>query len=82
MEEQAAKYQPPKRELPEWAKVIIDNRGDVLARAGSPTDAAAVLGGQSLDEQRQAMELRLSHDVEEMLDATLGPDKVRAEAAG
>ena len=61
------------------AIAIIDNHGNVLARNGS----AAGLGGgaENADEMRQAMELRLSRQVEEMLDASLGPNKVRAEAA-
>ena len=61
------------------AIAIIDNRGDVLARAGAPIGASALATTE--DELRQSMELRLSHEVEEMLDASLGPDKVRAEAA-
>jgi flagellar M-ring protein FliF len=58
---------------------IIDSRGTVLSRAGQPTgpDAAA----QTEDEVRQATELRLSRAVEEMLERTVGPGKVRAEAA-
>lgn len=62
------------------AMAVIDNRGNVLVRAGSPT-GATLAGGGTADELRQAMEMRLSHQVEEMLDASLGPDKVRAEAA-
>ena len=61
------------------AIAIIDNRGNVLVRAGNPTSNALV-GDGTAEELRQTMELRLSHQVEEMLDASLGPDKVRAEA--
>ena len=61
------------------AIAIIDNRGNVLVRAGNPTGNELV-GNGTADELRQTMELRLSHQVEEMLDASLGPDKVRAEA--
>ncbi len=61
------------------AIAIIDNRGDVLARAGAPVGGVGV--ANTAEEMRQAMELRLSHQVEEMLDASLGPDKVRAEAS-
>ncbi len=58
---------------------VVDSRGDVLARAGQPT---GVLGAaRSVDELRQATELRLSRAVEEMLTPTLGADHVRAEAA-
>ncbi len=58
---------------------VIDNRGDVLARAGAPVGP----GGSSLSaaEIRQATELRLSRAVEEMLERSLGPGHVRAEAA-
>lgn len=58
---------------------IIDSRGNVLARAGMP---AGVLGSAtSVDELREATELRLARSVEEMLEPTLGADRVRAEAA-
>ncbi len=61
------------------AVAIIDNHGSVLARNGSALgDTGAAT---SFDEMRQAMELRLARQVEEMLDASLGPDKVRAEAS-
>ncbi len=58
---------------------VIDSRGDVLARAGAPVGP----GGSSLSaaEIRQATELRLSRAVEEMLERSLGPGHVRAEAA-
>ncbi len=59
---------------------IIDNRGNVLVRAGNPTSPNLV-GNGTADELRQTMEMRLSHQVEEMLDASLGADKVRAEAS-
>ena len=58
---------------------IIDNRGNVLARAGQPTGAMGAARG--VDEMRQATELRLAHAVEEMLEPTLGAEHVRAEAA-
>jgi flagellar M-ring protein FliF len=58
---------------------IVDSRGDLLARAGDASGpAAAALSG---DEVRGATELRLSHAVEEMLERTLGPGHVRAEAS-
>ncbi len=57
---------------------IIDNRGNVLARAGNPVDGGSV---QSVDELRQATELRLARAVEEMLEPSLGAEHVRAEAA-
>ena len=58
---------------------IIDNRGSVLARAGNPVDGGG--SAQSVDELRQATELRLARAVEEMLEPSLGAEHVRAEAA-
>ena len=57
---------------------VVDSRGDLLARAGKPDGPAAAAA--TADEQRHAAELRLSHAVEEMLERTLGPGHVRAEA--
>ena len=58
---------------------IIDSRGDVLARAGQPTGALGAAG--TVDDLRQATELRLDRAVEEMLEPAIGADHVRAEAA-
>ena len=58
---------------------IVDARGNVLSRAGEPTGVMA--GAQGTEEIRRATELRLSHAVEEMLERSLGPGRVRAEAA-
>lgn len=58
---------------------IVDARGNVLSRAGEPTGIIA--GIQGTEEIRRATELRLSHAVEEMLERSLGPGRVRAEAA-
>ena len=58
---------------------IVDNRGSVLARAGNPVDGAGT--AQSVDELRQATQLRLARAVEEMLEPSLGAEHVRAEAA-
>ena len=58
---------------------VIDSRGNVLARAGQPTGALGA--AHSVDELRQATELRLAHAVEEMLEPTVGLEHVRAEAA-
>ena len=58
---------------------VVDSRGGVLARAGQPTTAAAA--AQSADEMKRASELRLSRAVEEMLERSLGPGRVRAEAS-
>ena len=57
---------------------IVDTHGNLLARAG---DVAGAGADASLDELRRATELRLSRAVEEMLEPTLGPGRVRAEAA-
>lgn len=57
---------------------VVDARGDLLARAGQPvTQMTAAL---SSEEVRRATELRLSRAVEEMLERSLGPGRVRAEA--
>ncbi len=59
---------------------VIDNHGSVLARNGAA--ASDELGSPgSVEELRQVMEARLSRSVEDMLDASLGPNKVHAEAA-
>jgi flagellar M-ring protein FliF len=58
---------------------IVDSRGNVLARAGSPTTVGA--NSQGTEDVRRATELRLQHAVEEMLERSLGPGRVRAEAA-
>ncbi|MCQ8279931.1 flagellar M-ring protein FliF [Acetobacteraceae bacterium KSS8] len=58
---------------------IIDNHGTVLARAGAPFGADGAAG--TAEEQKHAMEMRLSRAVEEMLEPSLGADHVRAEAA-
>ena len=58
---------------------LIDSRGNLLARAGQPSAAAAL--SHSTEELRHATELRLARSVEEMLEGTLGPGRVRAEAS-
>ena len=58
---------------------IIDSRGNLLARAGEATGAAAEV--QSAEEMRHATETRLSRAVEDMLERSLGPGRVRAETA-
>ncbi len=57
---------------------VIDSRGNVLSRAGMPTGPAAA--AQSTEEIRRATELRVARAVEEMLERSLGPGRVRAEA--
>ena len=58
---------------------VIDSRGTLLARAGQPTEADA--GLQTGEEIRHATEVKLSHAIEDMLERSLGPGHVRAEAA-
>lgn len=58
---------------------VVDSRGDLLARAGEPTGPTTE--ALTTEEVRRATELRLSRAVEEMLEKSLGPGKVRAEAA-
>ncbi len=58
---------------------IVDSRGDVLSRAGEPSGPAGA--AQGFDEIKRATELRLSRAVEEMLERSLGPGRVRAEAS-
>lgn len=57
---------------------IVDSRGALLARGGQALAGPAAATSQ--DEMRRAQELRLSRAVEEMLERTLGPGRVRAEA--
>ena len=57
---------------------VVDSRGNLLARAGQPTGPAAT--AQSADELKRAGELRLARAVEEMLERSVGPGRVRAEA--
>jgi flagellar M-ring protein FliF len=54
---------------------VVDNRGELLARAGR-SDAASATD----EDARRGIEQRLDLAVEEMLGRTLGPGHVRAEA--
>jgi flagellar M-ring protein FliF len=58
---------------------VIDARGDLLARAGEPVGQLSA--ALSAEEIKRGMELRLSRAVEEMLERSLGPGRVRAETA-
>ena len=58
---------------------IVDSRGNLLARAGQPTSGVAA--AQSGEEMKRASEARIARAVEEMLERSLGPGRVRAEAA-
>ncbi len=57
---------------------IVDNRGALLARGGQAL--AGPGAAQSQEEIRQGQQLRIARAVEEMLERTLGPGRVRAEA--
>jgi flagellar M-ring protein FliF len=57
---------------------VIDSKGNVLARAGEPAGQAETSAGAA--EIRRGIEVRLARAVEEMLERSLGPGRVRAEA--
>ncbi len=57
---------------------VIDSKGNVLARAGEPAGQAESSAG--VTEIRRGLEVRLARAVEEMLERSLGPGRVRAEA--
>lgn len=58
---------------------IVDSRGDLLARAGQPT--TQFTEAATAEEVRHTTELRLARAVEDMLEKTLGPGRVQAEAS-
>ncbi|WP_372617916.1 flagellar basal-body MS-ring/collar protein FliF [Falsiroseomonas sp.] len=58
---------------------IVDSRGELLARGGQPLAGPAA--AQTGEELRRAQELRLARAVEDLLERSLGPGRVRAEAA-
>jgi flagellar M-ring protein FliF len=57
---------------------IVDSRGELLARGGQALAGPAA--AQSQEEIRRAQEMRIGRAVEELLERTLGPGRVRAEA--
>ena len=61
---------------------IVDSRGALLARGGQALVGASAgpAATQSQEEIRRAQELRLGRAVEELLERSLGPGRVRAEA--
>ncbi|MBV1799250.1 flagellar M-ring protein FliF [Siccirubricoccus sp. G192] len=61
---------------------IVDSRGELLARGGQALAGPAAAQGIALsqEEMRRAQQLRLARAVEELLERTLGPGRVRAEA--
>jgi flagellar M-ring protein FliF len=57
---------------------VVDDRGVLLARGQADGDDAAAAASTS-DEMRRSYEQRVSRAIEELLERTLGPGKVRAE---
>lgn len=57
---------------------LTDSRGTLLARAGQP--AGPLGAAATLEEMQHAAERRLAQAVEEMLERSLGPGHVQAEA--
>ncbi|MCQ4163032.1 flagellar M-ring protein FliF [Roseomonas sp. GC11] len=56
---------------------VVDNRGELLSRAGQAGATGLV---QTQEELRRGQELRMARSIEEMLERILGPGRVRAEA--
>jgi flagellar M-ring protein FliF len=56
---------------------VVDERGDLLARAGDDTEGG-VLPSRA-EEYREAYESRLERRIEDLLERSLGPGRVRAE---
>lgn len=59
---------------------IIDSRGRLLARAGSEDADAAILASNA-DEMRRAYEQRLTQQIEQLVEQSVGYGKVRAQVA-
>lgn len=59
---------------------VVDSKGRVLAENGQLTGGEEHAAA-TRDEQRRAAERRMARSVEELLERTLGPGRVRAEAA-
>jgi len=57
---------------------IIDDKGTLLAR-GSEDEKEAL--SDNADEMKLATEQRLQHTIEELIERSIGPDKVRAEVS-
>jgi flagellar M-ring protein FliF len=57
---------------------IVDSDGNLLAR-GTEDDNGVDVSGVSADERRTSYETRLGRNIEEMLERSLGPGRVRAE---
>lgn len=58
---------------------VIDDRGNLLARGLSENEDSAAAMAATADERRRAYEQRLARTIEELLERSVGPGKVRAE---
>lgn len=58
---------------------IVDNKGTLLARGTGGDSGSAMANGA--EEKRVGLQNRLSRNIEEMLEMTVGPGKVRAEVS-
>jgi flagellar M-ring protein FliF len=58
---------------------VVDSRGGLLARGGQAL-GGSVGAAATQEELRRAQEMRIGRAVEELLERTLGPGRVRAEA--
>jgi flagellar M-ring protein FliF len=57
---------------------IVDGRGELLARAGQPSGPAGT--AMTTQEVKQGIETRMARSVEDLLERSLGPGRVRADA--
>lgn len=58
---------------------IVDQNGSLLARGGEGEDGGLIMSG--LDDKRVGLENRLSRQIEELLEKTVGVGRVRAEVS-
>lgn len=58
---------------------IVDSRGALLARGGQAL--AGPMAAQTHEELRRGQEMRIARGIEEMLERSMGPGRVRVEAA-
>lgn len=58
---------------------VIDDRGNLLARGQSDNEDSAAATAANADDRRRGYEQRLARTIEELLERSVGPGKVRAE---
>lgn len=58
---------------------VIDDRGNLLARGQADGDDSATTTASTAEEMRRGYEQRLARTIEELLERSVGPGKVRAE---